>query len=519
MMSSRRLRHRLGLPSNTLGRWSLLRPVLLLLGVGGGLACADLGGKPPLPSGIPDPRSIQTAAGARQMYQGAVGTFGENNVIIDNSFNTSLYWGAFLWSVLDQGMLSDELTVSTQGGTAFDYNYLTATVTTGADYALDARDLPEGANNRHVAAYASLQTLRARAAQALGALTAYDTASRALRGHLHALTGYAELLLGDLFCAGVPLSTLNYGGDFTYAPGSPTDSVYAHALTELNQTLALASDSARFVNLARVGRGRAFLNLGRYDSAAAAVHSVPTTWRYDVPVEWTNGTGSPGFLLTSNGIRGGNGTDGTGGDWEVQGHPDLSSINNGFLATMADSEGGRGLPYLSSGDPRTAGVPVATNQFGHSLFFPAKYGDGAGITPIAVASGIEARLIEAEAALHGVPVSGGDWLTILNTLRQTMAPTLGTPLSDPGDSPGDTARIRLLFAERAAWLFLDGHRLGDLRRLLRRYHWKLADVVATKNYPVPHPIERSYHPDIELPIPDQERQVNPFFTGCLYRWL
>jgi len=72
MMPSRRLWHRLylrmppGRPTPWAGR--LLWPVTLLLGVGGSLACADLGGKPPLPSGIPDPQSIQTPGGARQMY-------------------------------------------------------------------------------------------------------------------------------------------------------------------------------------------------------------------------------------------------------------------------------------------------------------------------------------------------------------------------------------------------------------------------------------------------------------------
>ena len=40
-------------------------------------------------------------------------------------------------------------------------------------------------------------------------------------------------------------------------------------------------DSVRFVNLARVGQGRALLDLGRYAEAAAAVASVPDDYRYD----------------------------------------------------------------------------------------------------------------------------------------------------------------------------------------------------------------------------------------------
>src|SRR5581483_874628 len=105
-----------------------------------------------------------------------------------------------------------------------------------------------------------------------------------------------------------------------------------------------------------------------------------------------------------------------------------------------------------------------------------------------MASGVEARLIEAEAALAAGDAS---WLTILNRLRTdgtfttaphpgdptvtdtTWGPGVGAvlfpnglpglrPLTDPGTP---AARVDLLFAERAAWLFLTGHRLGDMRRL------------------------------------------------------
>jgi hypothetical protein len=103
---------------------------------------------------------------------------------------------------------------------------------------------------------------------------------------------------------------------------------------------------------------------------------------------------------------------------------------------------------------------------------------------IPVASGVEARLIEAEALLNAGDVAG--WLGKLNTLRATVAallaalrpnqiqtfparPAAVTPLpalADPGTANG---RVLLTMQERNMWMYLTGHRLGDLRRLVRNY--------------------------------------------------
>src|SRR5690606_22259257 len=119
-----------------------------------------------------------------------------------------------------------------------------------------------------------------------------------------------------------------------------------------------------------------------------------------------------------------------------------------------------------------------------------KYTVPSGQLPLLViASGVEARLIEAEADLRA---NGTTWLTILNDLRTdgTFTPPHGAemdtvwhaggggvvglqPLKDPALHPQSPSqsdidmRIDLLFRERAYWLFLTGHRQGDLRRLIR----------------------------------------------------
>ena len=356
------------------------------------------------------------------------------------------------------------------------------------------------------------------------------TVLRGYRSELYALAGYTEIFLADLFCSGIPLSTfpaLRSAPDAramylqalsnpqtVYQAGAPTTQVYQDAIAKLDTAMALAGDSARLLNLARVGRGRAWLALGRYDSAATAVAAVPQDFSYALRSFWN-----------------------------------LDPDGDEVLATVADREGGNGLPYLTSQDPRTATHPIASDKGMGDFLFPArlwpdsdrakyqtdwyaqildplsgngnlKYEASQLDFPFTIASGEEAALIRAEAALQQLP---GDttWLHLLNHLR-AAAPIPGTSHSDPArlpplHDPGSTrARLALLFAERAQWLFLTGHRQGDLRRLVRNYHWPQEQVYPTGPYVVPSnvlPAVGQYGTDVNLPIPPEEL-VNPQFLGC-----
>jgi hypothetical protein len=155
---------------------------------------------------------------------------------------------------------------------------------------------------------------------------------------------------------------------------------------------------------------------------------------------------------------------------------------------------------------------AGTNAFGVPQYVPLKYGGATpGIFPITVADGIEARLITAEAAWHN-PTRWGNWLDILNALRQTAITPALPPLSDPGTPD---AQVDLLFQERAYWLFLTGHRQGDLRRLIRQYGRPAEQVYPTGVYPLGGPLP-AYGTDVTVPIPSAEHE-NPRFTGCLSR--
>jgi hypothetical protein len=346
--------------------------------------------------------------------------------------------------------------------------------------------------------FTTLNTLRNQLSQAKGALATYapDTSS-ALRGRMYALEGYTELLLADLYCGDIPLSTLDFEKDFTYRPGSTTAEVYQHARAQFDTAIALSDDSVSIQNLARVGKGRALLAMDSVAQAATAVADVPDGFAYHFIVQW-NSTSIP-LKLTR--------------------------------AMEADTEGTNGLPFISSGDPRTRG------SMSGSIRYPAKY-SLTGNDTLIVADWIEAHLIRAEADLDA---GGSEWLSMLNTMRTdgtfttTPDPTNATlidttwgfgtarverqsagvrPLDDPGTM---TARVDSLFSDRAFWLFATGHRLGDLRRFMREPYNRGGDQV----YPAggsgrTYPGAYHYGSDVSAPIPETER-ANPYFNpaGCV----
>ena len=101
--------------------------------------------------------------------------------------------------------------------------------------------------------------------------------------------------------------------------------------------------------------------------------------------------------------------------------------------------------------------------------------------------------------------------TILNTLRATGLPTAIAPLTSPTTQ---AAAVDMLFKERAYWLWLTGHRLGDMRRLVRQYG-RAANTV----FPIGNMRYRpgnTYGNDVNLVVPFNERN-NPKFNGCLDR--
>jgi hypothetical protein len=374
--------------------------------------------------------------------------------------------------------------------------------TTSSENGWDVRDLPDGSSIGDND-YRQLQRVRGQARQARGMVAKYaPSASPAVRAQLYAYEAYADILLADLYCSGVPLSTLDFEKDFTYKPGSPTADIYQQAIALLDTAQTLAADSQNVQVLVQVSRGRALLSLGQYDAAAAAVAAIPSGAAYRIKVSFG---------------------------------PNASSFKAaGSLETMADVEGTNGQPYVSGNDPRTASKSVRAYVYAYvSTVLPNKYntyplrGDTVVLNAMpdsvsfVMADWIEARLIQAEAALHDGDVQG--WADILNTLRATagatLAPTVGTIPALPADSTTSasaTMQVDVMFRERAFWLYLTGHRNGDLRRLVRQYGRSPEAVYPTGVYLNGVSPTGTYHTDVNAPVPPGE-SINPLFHGCINR--
>lgn len=318
--------------------------------------------------------------------------------------------------------------------------------------------------------------------------------------------GYTEMNMAEVFCNGIPLGeTIN--GEVTYSDPYTNAQVYEIALTHLDSAITLAGGtnalSVKVRNAAKVARARTLVNLARYTDAAAAVADVPVTFQYTLtfsqPTQtnniWTTNVSS---AATSRYVVG-----------------DSVQVVDGVKTVIRNA-----IPFGSAGDPR---VPVKGS------YDPAVNKDRGfdGQTPwvsqgiwttreaaIVLASGIDARLVEAEARLQARDIPG--MMTILNSLR-TSPRTLGdfaVPSMAALPTPGSQeAATDLLFREKAYWQFARGTRLGDLRRLIRQYGRSEENVFPKGTFHRTYP---DFGDDVNLPVPDTEK-TNPAFTGCLDR--
>jgi starch-binding outer membrane protein, SusD/RagB family len=329
------------------------------------------------------------------------------------------------------------------------------------------------------------------------------------RAEVQALAGYMYVVLGENFCNGVPISKFDVNaGTFTLGTPQTTAQLFAAGLAKLDSARAVldttAAANASILNLIRVGRGRALLNLNRPADAAAAVAAVPTAFRYTfLHSENTGRQNAPVFLPTLNFPR----------------------------FSVSGAEGGTGLRFrLDSTDarvyaPRGRGVALSPATGADNLtpmFVQTKYSSRS--ATLVFADGIEARLIEAE----NLQRTGGNYVAVLNTLRAAL-PTLQIAAPGPAGLLPTTAptlaalpaltapavaadQVNQVFQERAYWLFLTGHRLGDMRRLIKQYSRGIETVFPTGAYFK----GGTYGVDVNFPVPFQETN-NPNFTQCTDR--
>lgn len=346
--------------------------------------------------------------------------------------------------------------------------------------------------------YSQLQEVRMAATLAIPELLRNGTpaAGRAYVGEMLAVRGYAAVWLAEEICPGFPLHDL-VDGKLVYGGPLTTDEVFERALDDFDSAIVYAADSSRILSLTKIGRARALLGLARFAEAGAAVDGVLTGYKWLAEFSAAVGFGQENFL---------------GRLWG-----DFNSPPG-----VGNREGGNGLDFVDANDPRLETQPSLVFS-GVQLYKATKYSSSD--DPIVIASGIEARLIEAEAALRANP-GGSQWLTVLNTLRTNGQDangdwTPGTggvaglpPLADPGS---DAARVDLLFRERAFWLFGTAHRLGDLRRLIAHYGRTGDGVFPVGPYFQPTGAG-AYGSATSLAFPTaSETPYSPSVTGCTDR--
>jgi len=320
------------------------------------------------------------------------------------------------------------------------------------------------------------------------------------------LAGFAYILFGENYCSGVPFSTLNDDQTIVYGKPQTTQEIFQAAIAKFDTALTVESaitsaKATSLVNLSKIGRGRAMLNLARYPDAAAAVAGVAPEFKFELQ-------------HSDNSARQNNGV------WAL-------SINGGRWG-VAEKEGVNGLPFRTTADARVASRPRSLNSGngfdGGPMFEALKY--PARTTPITLGDGVEAGLIKAEAQLKAGDAAG--FLATLNALRANAAVltargyTAGSlnALTDPGT---DVARQNLLFRERGYWLFLTAHRVGDLRRMIRQYGRGAETVFPTGAYSsngrstiygndtsFPIPVEELNNPDVPQNAPTN-------LKGCISR--
>ncbi|MBC7897875.1 MAG: hypothetical protein H7066_20815 [Cytophagaceae bacterium] len=420
------------------------RRVLLVAALAGLTACStDRILKVERPD-IIDPGSLDNSGGVTALYAGVIGD-------LSNTMATNL------GVISSTGLMADELRF---GATPPEIRQM------------DQRAAPKS-NTLVATVYRNVQQLRGQADRAAVALKG-QKADDVRVGEMQAISGFAHVILAEMFCSGVPLAEPLEDGD-----PLTTTAVLQAGLAKLTEAATSAGADARIRNLAAVVRGRALLDLGQFDQAAAAVAGVPTDFSYTTLHATTTA-------------------------YQRNGFSDYMFNFDGIL--VSNREGTNGLNFATAADPRVVieGTGAPSRFDGQTpRYYLSRANSFTSRMPLV--TGVEARLIEAEAALRAGNTAL--WLTKLTGAR---APFGMTAPADPGTA---TARVDLMFRERAFALFASAHRLGDLRRLVRQYQRGAETVYPTGAY---HKDGLQLGTDLQFVIPQTEEN-NPKYTACIDR--
>ena len=371
--------------------------------------------------------------------------------------------------VAGSGLFTDELSVAIASSGNFDYD--ARRLPTNAPYGTNDCGSPTPSSVQTPGIYTPLSVARATADTILAKLEGYTDAEVANRtkliGQSAAYAGYSLILLGEGMCS----AAINLG------PELQPPALFAAAILRFSKAInaSTTASDATTLNLARLGRARAALDLGgpaNLAAAAADAALIPSTFVVNTSPDAVNARRQNIVFVT---------------------------ISQSAYSTVDPSFRNVTVPGGTTQDPRVAVIDLGRNgtATGTRLFLPVK--DATNVSPLRVASYAEAQLIIAENA-----AATGDLPGAAAAINNARSRTAGLPVYTlpPGATPADV-KVQII-EERRREFFVEGHRLGDLRR----YGLTFTPTAGTA-----YPFGGAYGTQTCFPLPDVERINNPTIAG------
>ncbi|HET9012382.1 MAG TPA: RagB/SusD family nutrient uptake outer membrane protein, partial [Gemmatimonadaceae bacterium] len=372
--------------------------------------------------------------------------------------------------VVGTGLFTDELTVAISATANFDYD--ARRLLTNATYGTNHCQSPTPSSSQQPGIYTPLSTARATADTAGVKLEGWTDAEvpnrQKLIGQAYAYAGYSLTLMGEAMCS----AAINLG------PEIQPPALFTEAVARFTKAIAAATtaNDATTLNLARVGRARARLNLGgtaNLDAAAADAALVPATFVVNTSPDAVNTRRQNTVFVT---------------------------IAQSSFTTVDPAYRNVLVPGGTTQDPRVAVTDLGRSgtATGSRLFIPTK--DNALTAPIRLASYAEAQLIIAENAAATGDINGA--VTAINNARSRTA---GVPAYvAPAGATAADIRAQII-EERRREFFVEGHRLGDMRRY---------GIAFTPAAGTAYQFGGVYGTQTCFPLPDVERINNPAIAGA-----
>ena len=419
----------------------------------GASACSDITSLKQENPGTLSVESLYVPANAQLLVNGAIGDF-------ECAYNRY---------VVGSGLFADELTVAISQSANYDYD--ARRLLTNASYGTNNCGSPTPSSYQQPGIYTPLSVARATADTALARLEGWTDQEVAKRqkliGQAATYAGYSLVLLGEGMCT----AAINLGPELQPAQ------LFNEAIARFTKAIdaATAANDAATLNLARLGRARAELDLGGAQNLAAAAADAAT-----IPADFVATTSPDAINARRQNIV-------------------FMSIAQSSFSTVDTSFRNVLVPGGTTQDPRVAVLDLNRNgtAAGSRLFIPVK--DNANNAPVRLGSYAEAQLIIAENA-----AATGDLAAAVTATNKARSRTAGLPkyVLPVGATAADVKAQ--IIEERRREFFMEGHRLGDLRRYGLPF---LPAAGASYQY------GGAYGTQTCFPLPDVERINNPTIAG------